>query len=854
MELVLLVALLVLWALHGRLSRRVGALEREVEHLRAGQGPAPVAAPAETDPIFQPRAQQPMPAAEPRRRWSIDAPAPEPQVGDAPVPEAAAAENLGGMFERFVGGRLLVWVGGIALAVAGVFLVRYSIEIGLITPPVRMIMAGVFGLILLAAGELARSRPGGTVDPRTGQSLVGAGILVLYSAVYGSLVLYQLIGNGAAFALMVVVTGVALVLSLRQGAPAAVMGLIGGFATPLLVGERSETAVPLLTYLALLDVAVFTLAARRGWTWLAAGAVLLSFGWSGALLFWPAEDAIAAGIFILLVSLGGSLLRTGEGWHLDFIRPAAIGLIQLAMLAARADIGLPAWCLFGILSAACFFLAQRKSEYRWLPPIALVLALVVSAAKAAAWTDPTLPWVGLGITVLFAGGSLPAAQRRREALLATATAAAAIGGPLLIFRLVRPELLDRPLWAILFLLGALGPLFLSWLRRAESEDEDADLPLFLAAATAMLLAGIAAYDLLPLPLLGSAWLGIALASAVGAKRMRDSGLTALALIAIAVAVLWSLAMLPRLWGALLFSFIGDPALAADLPGIGRTLEVLVLPLPLLVLLWRVLPRHYSRIGAAPLAVAGLFAVLAAYILFKQAFGLSSVPDFVARGFAERTLINQALFVAGWLLCSGRVQIPSLDERLRRRAGTLLTALAAARLFWLDILIHNPALADQWVGSLPMLNLLLPAYLLSAFWLYRLRRTSPSEARSGLWLTLFLAALIVGVALLVRQLFWGVDLNRADILASESYGYSLAGLLLSIAMLLGGIRLRDKALRLAGLLLLTATTCKVFLSDAAALEGLLRILSFLGLGVALIGIGKLYTKVLNAEARPSGSPS
>jgi uncharacterized membrane protein len=63
-----------------------------------------------------------------------------------------------------------------------------------------------------------------------------------------------------------------------------------------------------------------------------------------------------------------------------------------------------------------------------------------------------------------------------------------------------------------------------------------------------------------------------------------------------------------------------------------------------------------------------------------------------------------------------------------------------------------------------------------------------------------------------------------------------------------VRIPDKALRLAGLILLSATSVKVFLVDAAKLEGLLRILSFLGLGVALIGIGKLYGAILNAEAR------
>ena len=172
MELILLIALLVLWALHGRLSHRVRVLEQEVEHLRAG---SPLAA-AASDPLFESRHAAESPeSVDSRPRWTIGAPAVEPEPPDEPVPEPAPPENLGGMFERFVGGRLLVWVGGIALAVAGVFLVRYSIEIGLITPPVRMIMAGIFGLLLIAAGEFARSRPDGAVDPRTGQSLAGAG-------------------------------------------------------------------------------------------------------------------------------------------------------------------------------------------------------------------------------------------------------------------------------------------------------------------------------------------------------------------------------------------------------------------------------------------------------------------------------------------------------------------------------------------------------------------------------------------------------------------------------------------------------------------------------------------------------
>jgi uncharacterized membrane protein len=275
--------------------------------------------------------------------------------------------------------------------------------------------------------------------------------------------------------------------------------------------------------------------------------------------------------------------------------------------------------------------------------------------------------------------------------------------------------------------------------------------------------------------------------------------------------------------------------------------------PLLVLLWRTAPVQ-GWVRPVPLGVAALFAGACAYVLLKQLFALSSQADFIASGFAERTMVNHALFLLGWLVCSGRLPIPRLDEAQRRAAGLALTALAAARLFWFDMIVHNPVLTAQNVEPLPVLNLLLPAFLLSAVWLYKARRAAAGQPRSGLWLALFLAALIAGTMLMVRQAFHGQFLSGPPLYSAESYGYSLAGLLLSIGLLLAGIRLPDKALRLAGLVLLTVTIMKVFLADAAALEGLLRILSFLGLGVALIGIGKLYATVLRAEAPAKKAPS
>src|SRR4028118_744625 len=86
---------------------------------------------------------------------------------------------------------------------------------------------------------------------------------------------------------------------------------------------------------------------------------------------------------------------------------------------------------------------------------------------------------------------------------------------------------------------------------------------------------------------------------------------------------------------------------------------------------------------------------------------------------------------------------------------------------------------------------------------------------GWWARGPLRSPAAGCRLMVRQLFQGALLTASNVPVAEFYGYSLAGLLVAVALLPAGIRLPDKALRLAGLILLTAPIFKVFLADAPA---------------------------------------
>jgi len=774
-----------------------------------------------------------------------------PETSSAPeevVPEEPH-ETLGGLFERWVAGRLLIWLGGVALVLSAVFLIRYSIEIGLITPAARMAGAGIFGLALIAAGEWAR-RGRFADDPRIAQALVGAGIAVLYATVYGTHVLYALIDNRTAFVGMAAVTAAALGLSLRHGAPTAIMGLIGGFLTPVLVGSQNQSVGPLLVYLALLDLALFALAWRRGWTWLAAAATLLSFVWTFYILAErSADDALRGGIFIAGLALVASLIRPGTGRQLALIQPLGLGLLQLAILVARTDIGGAAWGLFGALSLAAIILAMLRREHWAAPPAALAFALLLLGVKGAFGPGDLLREAALGVGLLFGLGGLVLA-RRAPAVMWALISVAGLAGPWLILRNLRPEYLTQLQWGGLAAALMLGPVLLIWLhRRRASLEPPADLTLLTAGAGVALLAGAAIWDLVDPDWIAAGWLGVALALALAARRLGDLALGTIVVVAILCAVARIFWMVPDLSSAWLQALAGRPVLAADLPDAMRALSAFAIPALLLAAIRFALPPLPIRARKALPTLAGAFAVAALYLWFKQAFGLADLADFTARGLLERTIVTQALFVLGWLLGSGRLRLPRIDPDGARHAGTLLTALAAVRLVWFDIMLFNPILVEQWVGATPVFNLILAEHLLGAVWLYLARRRAAASAATWPWFALFLIALVAGTALIVRQYYHGGILFPPETgVPNEAYGYSLAFLVVSIGLIVAGVRLADKGLRLAGLVLLTATIVKVFLVDASALTGVLRILSFLVLGIALIGIGRLYGPILRAEQK------
>ncbi len=936
------------------LAREEQALPQHIEPQPAMPSEMPVAEPEIADAMVSaPVAPEPepAPALSPASIAAPPAPAPHPAPPGHSAPRRAASS----MFEEMFGSRLPIWAGGITLAVAGLFLVKYSIDTGLLSPPVRVLLGLAFAVMLVVGAEAARRVPAVARDPRVAQSLAGAGIAVGYTSLLIAANLYHLVSPGTAFFGLAAVTIAAIALALRFGAPSAVLGLVGGLSAPALVGGAETNAPVLALYLMLVIAALAGVARRQGWRWLAIAATIGGFGWGAALIATRVIDVASAGatgFFLLLLAFAVPVIALGRDDDASArtvrLATVAAAAVQLALLVGQGGFAPLEWGFYGLLSIGATIVARIDAGQRMLPPLALAVAL----ATVLVWPAPpadTLTCVAMGILLIFAAPALLDAWHPARGYVASVQGVVATLGMFTVVWVQTPTLLADAGWATLAGLLALLPAAaaaLGWSQPARHGDER--FAMLVAGAGA--LAGIAIVFAVPVWLLPPAFAVLALALMIVAVLADDPRVAQLTMIAGGVAVLsvatsahvddefarafsgagpaspsiafcrygataallaitgllgrdrradaqWFVAAtlaaaaglaqvlppmaLPAMFAlaALGLAFAparGRPALlaaalltgiamlsplahvlAAVLPGLaGRLVLVDALPAPAVAVLrlavpgalltpiaWR-LARSDRPLAVILIAYAGTAIAGALYVGFKQIFAITGVGDFIEHGMAERVLLTQLLFAAGvaaWY-CAGR-------HPIARRVARIATALAFARLLWFDMLLCNPLVVFQSVGSWPLANLLIPAYGLPLLWLEHARRREPEIAArfAGVATGVAMASVLMLVATTLRQLFHGSILTDPGVLPSEDIARSLTGIALSIGFLRYGIGRGGQVWRIAGLALMVLTVLKVFLVDAAGLDGLLRIASFIALGFSLIGVGWLYNRYLSAAS-------
>ncbi|HVG29828.1 MAG TPA: DUF2339 domain-containing protein [Pyrinomonadaceae bacterium] len=802
--------------------------------------------------------------------------------------------------ETLIGGRWLPWIAIIALTVGVGFFLKLAFDNQWIGPGARVLLGAAAGCALLALAEFLHARG---YRPYA-HVLTGGGILILYLSVYAARVFYDLVGVTAAFALMGAVTTTAVLLAVRRDARSiAVLGLVGGFATPVLLSTGVDRQIGLFTYVAFLDAGVLALAYFKGWRVLNhlayASTVVLFAGW--ALVHYEPWKEWRTFFFLTLFFLMFSALAVLHNvlrqrrarWpdvSLVVSNATLYYAASYAVLYGRHESLLAALALaLAVFYALLYYTARARHPEDRLLALAYVGAAATFLTVAIAvrfdqhWV--TIGWAVEGLMLTWLG--LRTGERAPRYLALAVFTFAVEHWFVFDLREFAPlfgasfaPLLNTRAVSSAAVVGALAGANHLYRRRAEGVDKD---ERDIIASVLTLAANAVALTLLTADV--SDYFGrragdAADGTGASADDSRQLALTLLwslyAAGALAVGVARRLTVLR--YGALLVLFCAAVKLVAvDAPFYDAAWHTLVFnqtfaAFAAVVAALAYAARTYARAdwiaerervpvtyllaaSANALAVAGLSLETAGYFDRSQALVRASRgarPDaFVVHDNLENTKQLALTFVWTLYACAA-FTIGVRRARASVRYGALgLLAAAGLKIAILDAGFY----AATWHA--PLFNQTFAAFVVfvAACWyvahLYAGAGEDVVDADERRQATASLA--VVGNLFAVAALSLeasgyfrkqlaeraAAGANTRDLRLAQQLSLSLVWMVYGGATLLFGHVRQNKTLRLLALALLAATTVKVFFFDLSGLERLYRIISFIVLGLVLLAVSFLY---------------
>lgn len=874
-------------------DKAIDDLRQTVARLSAQAGATPAAADLAPDIVPDPVGALP-PLAEDVAPLADEAPAEPPPPPETPAPPA---RPLWRDLEESLASRWLIWLGGATMALAAAFFIKLSVEHGWLGPGVRVALGLVSGAGLIVGGEWLRRQPTqrafAALHPDyVPMALTGAGLFAAFASVYGGYALFGLFDPLVAFALLAALSLSGVALSLLQGPFIAALGLLAGFATPILVSSGNPMAWGLFPYLLALNAAGVALVLWRGWGWLGWGTLVGAAGWPTLWLFqtWVDDqgrydDPLAVGLYVTLSAalfLTPALLSRwidaepvappppAVGWRAAL--PAWLGrrrrhpLDRLAMTAARVfavlmvdlvwtdghgDAALATLALFALGGLVAGRRVERLAGLGWiagltvgaallpwelpslpLPPLPLApdgRPLVEGVPAALADSVRRALWITAGFAGLFGvGGFVAMLGARRVALWASLSALLPLALLAILYGLLSPDRSAVEWPAAAVALAALLVAATTPLARQRGARVDADLALAALAAGA-----VGAMTLGATMILRDAWLTVALAAQVPVLAWLERHFTLRELrrvaFLVAVVVLARLALNPLV---LEYKGIAWIFYGYGLPALGF----------LAAARWmRQAPDDKADDLTVMVLEAG--ALIFTTLLASLAIHRWMVADLTDR---PSSLVEASLHTLSWL---GLALLLTVDRRwslrpVARWGRRLLLALAAGMALIVHLGGFNPLWSGESVGDWLLVNRLLLAYGAPAalmtliLWVDPLKAAELRRAASAL----VGALLAANLALEIRRVFQGPVLSGGGLSDAEWYSYSAAFLIVAVLLLVAALRFGWGGMRHVGLALLLAVVAKVFVSDMEGLTGLYRVASFLGLGVCLVGVGFLYQRL------------
>lgn len=868
------VTLIALLVGHSRLRRRVEQLEGQINALVSGDAPASLQ-PEQDAPAPQPVAEEqvhsPGPWAAPKRQEDESA---EDVDTDAATPAIVFRHDRFAALGAWLRENWFYAVSALSLALAGIFLVQYGVENGLLPPTARVFAALGFGSALIVGGEVLRRRFGDDEAVATAylpSVFSGAGLVTLFGAILSARQLYGLIGAETALAGMVVVALVGLVLGWFHGPLLAAVGLIGAFAAPFLVGGASDDPSWLYAYFLLVAVLGLGIDTVRRWAWIS---VLTLVGvYAANLLLISGAPNTEPGYLVATTVL--ALLATAIPVRRVWPDHAGCMMSQVIRTpGTRPWPEFPTRLAAGAIAASTAILswhwADSAAEF-WLGVCllsALLLALLLWAKDAPALQDLTvLPATGLVFFVASHGLEYGAVLRGFADTYAET-----------------PEA-DFPRAAtVLVALGALMSILMAW--RSFRANQYRAIWAGGAVVFAPALAIALEMGWHPATVIGAyAWALHAIVLAVlmvvlagrfdradGDDRMRAAlaTLSALSCLVFACVIVLSSAALTI---ALVASVVAAAALDRrfTLPQMSWFIWAGVFTVTVRLVLdpgldWAnvaPLPEMAMVYGAATLGfVAGWWLLrplqrpVAALLLESAAWATGGILlsllllrwlEGFGEGGADNSHWGLGLLAVIWLLLAfAQVQRFGLGGKLNYARYVLAAFFAGHGVLGLTLALtdQNPLLnpnADPVLGP-PVLNTLVLAYLVPAltigFSVWRIK-DMPRQIRLASY-AIAGALIAVWFGLTIRHVWQGAAgmFEGNGVTQPELYTYTLVLLLVGAVLFYQSLARGSDVMRKAGLVVIGLAVAKVFLIDIAGLGGLIRVFSLLALGLGLAGLAWL----------------
>ena len=786
--------------------------------------------------------------------------------------------------EQTLGTKWIVWIGGLALALGGIFLVRYSIEAGLLGPGVRVTLGALFALLLAATGEYTRRNDvtadlAGVPSAYIPGILTAAGILTGFATIYAAYALYGFLPPVLAFILLAACSLAALSASWLHGPGLAAMGLVGSYATPALVASQTPKAWPLFIYLLFVTGASYVAARLKSWLWLAVSATAGAVAWG---LLWCAGNwsvgDIAPMSFYILALMGLCVYflayapadkttqyeRETKDLALDQMDWVAAGVLAAVTFLVMPSVRLEWYSTPSLLLLGIATLSLLASAWRWRNLSVLVvwssalfgaiyltwhIPQIVNITPAVAYLDtaqatPPALWKFLGVGAVFA-----------ICFAAAGFARTLLGG-------------GHAVWVYTSAITPIVIFAYAYLRATHFEQ---DIP-FGIIGLVMAALYVGASDIMFRKGADEVWSwrsGVYAAAAVVALALAFTILLEQGWLTIALAL-----VCPGLgWVALKRPVPGLRYLAA---GMAVVVMARLIFDPVIV---------GDALGSTPILNWLLYgygvpaaAFIGASLLFRQekddrsvqileAAGILCVVTLI--GLQIRHLLNDGNVYSQsfdlWELSIHSISMLGLAIGLQRlydrtnrvtveQAATILGMAGLAAILIGHLLLLNPMYSGESIGEARLFNLLLLAYVLPALLCGVLYWASYGRRHESYLKAIGVTALLLVFAYLSlenRALFHGPVLKYGITSDAEWYAYSAIWLLYGASLLGAGIVTGLAAFRYASLAIILLTIAKVFLSDLSHLSGILRALSFIGLGLVLVAIGYFYQRFVFPNPQKAG---